>query len=194
MIFTTLIFIVIWIYVLSVMKRADMGVWYFIFGSVGLFVFSMILFEPYLVDPVSKVVTAVSGFLGKITGVFEPYFKYGILFITSGNETLSLYIDFECSGIIEMMAFLSLLWFFWAYDYVEKIVISVIGVLSIFASNVLRIYVICLLVKFGGSDIYFVAHTIVGRLVFYICTVILYFYVFTRTQIVRQKVGSFKYD
>jgi len=194
MIVTTLIFMAVWIYVLFVMKRAQMGVWYFIFGSVGLFVFSMILIEPYLVTPLSRLVTSVSGALGELTGVFESYFRHGILFVTSGEESLSLYIDFECSGVIEMIAFLSLLWFFWAYNTVEKIVMSMIGVGTIFVSNILRIFFICLMIKIGGSDVYFIAHTIVGRLIFYVCTVILYFYVFTRTQIIRQKVGKFNYD
>ena len=30
---------------------------------------------------------------------------------------------------------------------------------------------------------YFLAHTIIGRLVFYACTIALYFYVFTKSQI-----------
>lgn len=41
---------------------------------------------------------------------------------------------------------------------------------------------------------YFVAHTIVGRIIFYGFTIVLYFYVFTKGQIRRQKIGKFNYD
>lgn len=188
------LFIIAWIYVLFTMKRANMGVWYFITGSVGMFVFAMILVEPYAVVFLQKAVTAMAGVIGDASGVYDSYFQQGMLFMDYGQNSLSLYIDFECSGVIEILAFLSLLWFFEVYDYVEKLVISIVGSLAIYMFNVLRIFVICVVIRMGGSDVYFVAHTIIGRIFFYICTVMLYFYVFTKAQIVRQKVGAFRYE
>ena len=41
---------------------------------------------------------------------------------------------------------------------------------------------------------YYIAHTYVGRIFFYAATIVLYFYVFTKSQVVRMKVGSFSYD
>lgn len=188
------VLLIVWIYVLYTMKRAEMGVWYFLCGSVGLFVFGMIIFEPVVVAPLQKAVSAVAGVLGEATGIYDSYFQQGILFIQKGTESLSLYIDFECSGVIEMLAFLSLLWFFPVYELYEKIVVSIIGVMAIFIANVLRIFLICLLIYLFGNQIYFFAHTIIARIFFYGCSVILYFYVFTKPQIVRQKVGAFHYD
>ena len=107
---------------------------------------------------------------------------------------MSLYIDYECSGIIELMAFSSLLWFFQVYKTYEKVIVNIIGFLFIFIGNVLRILLISVLIYYFGNDMYFLAHTIFGRLLFYAFSVVLYFYVFTRSQIVRQKVGKFKYD
>ncbi len=189
-----LICIVAWIYILYTMKRADMGVWYYLCGSVGFFIFSMVLIEPHVVAPLQKAVSAVAGLLGDVTGVYKSYFQQGILFIASGKESLSLYIDFECSGVIEILAFLSLLWFFPVYEVYERAIVSIIGALAIFVSNVLRIFLICFLIHLFGNDIYFLAHTVFGRIFFYGCTVFLYFYVFTKPQIIRQKVGAFQYD
>ncbi len=191
--FVILLFI-IWIYVLFTMKRAKMGVWYFLCGSVGMFVFGMIVLEPLIVNPLQKAVSAVAGLLGEVTGVYDSYFQQGILFIKRGTESLSLYIDFECSGVIEMLAFLSLLWFFPVYEIYERAVVSIVGVFTIFAANVIRIFLICLLIYLFGNQIYFFAHTVIARIFFYGCSVILYFYVFTKPQIVRQKVGAFHYD
>lgn len=185
---------VIWGYVLTVLKRCKLYFWLFLVGSVGMFMLCLIWLEPVLVVPMQKAVAVVSGMLGELTGVFESYFEKGMLFIQNGGNSLSLYIDFECSGIIETLAFLSLLWFFPVYRFYEKIVVSIAGILAIFFSNVLRIYLICVLIYFFGDGIYFYAHTVFGRIFFYACTILLYFFVFTKSHIVRQKVGAFNYD
>lgn len=184
----------LWIYLLTVLKRGKLDFWYFIAGSVGLFIFSVIWIEPVAVGPIQKAVAAAAGIPGRLTGIYESYFQKGIIFISTGGMSLSLYIDFECSGIIETLAFFALLWFFPVYRLYEKVVVSIAGGLLIFASNVLRIFVICLVVYFFGGDMYFLAHTIIGRLVFYACTITLYFYVFTKSQIIRQKVGGLRYE
>lgn len=191
--FSIVVFI-LWVYLLTVLKRGKLDFWYFIAGSVGLFIFSVIFIEPLAVGPLQKAVAAAAGIPGRLTGIYESYFQKGIIFISTGGTSLSLYIDFECSGIIETLAFFALLWFFPVYRLYEKVVVSIAGGLLIFASNVLRIFVICLVVYFFGGDMYFLAHTIIGRLVFYACTITLYFYVFTRSQIIRQKVGGLRYE
>ncbi len=91
------------------------------------------------------------------------------------------------------MAFVALLAFFQVYDRNEKLFVGVLGTLGIIFSNVLRIIVICLMIYFGGTGMYYVAHAIVGRLLFYGLSVLLYFYVFTKPQIIRTKVGKFTY-
>ena len=178
---------IIWIYVLTVLKRGKLEFWYFIAGSVGLFIYMLILVEPVILAPLQKAVSAVAGMFGDMTGIYESYFNKNVIFISTGDTNLSMYIDYECSGIIEILAFLALLWFFPLYHTYEKSVLSVVGGFAIFVSNVLRIFVICLIIYMFGESSYFIAHTIIGRLVFYACTVALYFFVFTKSQIIRQK-------
>ena len=191
--FLIILAIILWIYILTVLKRAKLDFWYFLFGSVGMFVAGVVLLQPLITVPMQRAVAAVSGIMGELLGIYKSFFQYGILYIESGNAAISLYIDYECSGIIEIMAFTSLLWFFPVYRTHEKIVINLVGMLVIFAANVLRIFIICTMIYFFGNSVYFVAHTIIGRLFFYGCSVVLYFYVFTKSQIVRQKVGKVSY-
>ena len=186
--------VLLWIYILSVLKRGKLDFWLFITGSVGMFVFYMILLQPLLTVPLQQAVAAVAGLLGDVTGMFSSYFQQGILFVPCDTGAISLYIDYECSGIIEIGAYLSLLVFFGVYSIQEKIVFSVLGSIGIFCANILRIFIIGSLIHLCGSDIYFVAHTIIGRIVFYGFTILLYFYVFTRGQIKRQRIGKFNYD
>lgn len=186
--------LILWIYILSVLKRAKLDFWYFLFGSVGMFIATVIVVQPFVTEPMQKAVAAVAGIMGDLTGLYHSYFQYGILFIDSGTTSISLYVDYECAGIIEILAFSALLWFFPVYRTYEKIMVNIVGFLTIFIANVLRIFLICVLIYFFGNSIYFAAHTIIGRIFFYACSIALYFYVFTKPQIVRQKVGRFRYD
>lgn len=186
--------LIVWIYVLTVLYRAKLGFWYYVVGSVGFFSFAMVFIEPLAVPILQKQVAAVAGILGELTGMYDSYFRAGILFISHNSANLSLYIDFECSGVIEILAFLALLIFFKVYTLYEKAVVGLLGTLLIFIFNVLRIFIICAVVYFGGMDYYFISHTIIGRVFFYVCTVLLYFYVFTKPQILRQSLGGFKHD
>ena len=185
---------IIWLYILSVLKRGKLDFWYFCLGSVGLFIFLIATLGQVVVEPLSKAVTAVAGIIGNLTGLYRSNFQYGMLFIQKGLSSISLYIDFECAGVIEMVAFTSLLWFFPVYKLHEKIAINIVGAAIIFIGNVIRIFVIAVMIRIFGNDIYYVAHTIIGRFIFYGFSIVLYYYVFTKGQIQRQRVGGFKYE
>lgn len=185
--------LVVWVYLLRVLKKSQLHAWYFLIGSTGIFTLMMFLLQPILTQPLSRCVTALAGIIGSLTNTFDAYFKYGIIFIDSISGSMTLQIDFECSGIIEIMAFISLLLFFKVYTPVEKIAIGLGGFAYILLCNALRITIICLAVHAFGSSAYYVMHTFVGRIVFYILSVYLYFYVFTKPHIIQMKVGNFTY-
>ena len=84
--------------------------------------------------------------------------------------------------------------FFKVYTISERAILSAVGVIYIILANALRIIIIATMIHFGGEQMYYIAHTYVGRIFFYAATVVLYFYVFTKSQVVRMKVGSFSYD
>jgi exosortase family protein XrtG len=185
--------VVVWIYLLFVLKRAKLTFFTFLTGSVGLFIFMMIFLQPYITAPLSKAVAATTGIFGSLTGMFDSYYQYSLIFIRQGNESISLYIDYECSGVIELLAFTALIWFFPLYSAPEKLVINSVGIIWTFAANILRLVVICVMIYYFGNDIFFFAHAIFGRIIFYGLSIVLYFYVFTRSQVLTQKVGKFKY-
>lgn len=189
------LFMVIWLYAINVFRRRKQSFFYFFGGSVGMFIFSFIILEPVLTAPLAKLVCYLTGALGKMLGTFSAYASYGILFIEeSEGGPVSLYVDFECAGLVEILVFLSLLTFFQAYKWHEKIVVGILGIIAIISANVLRLMIICMMIHLMGNRVYYLAHTIVGRMVFYLFTIILYFYVFTRRQIKHQRVGEFEYN
>jgi exosortase family protein XrtG len=183
----------IWGYVLTVLGRAKLHFYKFVLGSVGMFFLLMIFVQPLVLRPLSVAVTAVAGVLGNIMNLYDSYHQYLILFIPKGTTSISLIIDYECSGVVEIMAFSSLLWFFPLYNAIEKLVISFVGIVMIFLANVLRLFLISALIYYYGNEIFYFAHTLFGRIIFYLFSVILYFNVFTRSHVIRQKVGVFTY-
>ena len=92
------------------------------------------------------------------------------------------------------MVYLSILTFYRVYSVSERAILSAVGFIYIIVANALRIIIIATMIHFGGEDMYYIAHTYVGRIFFYAATIVLYFYVFTKSQVVRMKVGSFSYD
>lgn len=184
---------VVWVYLLTVLYRAKLVFFRFMLGAVGIFFFAMVVLQPYLVRPLGDAVALVAGFIGNGINLFEAFPKYALIIISRNNSFISFYIDYECSGFIEMLAFMALLWFYPVYNTAEKAIISIAGILWIFISNVIRILVICAIIYVMGDYIFFFAHTIFGRIVFYAMSIVLYFYVFTKSHIIRQKVGQFTY-
>lgn len=191
-IFTVVCFLV-WIYLLSVFTRGKLYFYQFIWGSVGLFVFMMMWIQPVAIRPLTNLVSSAAGVAGRMTGFYESYSEYSMLFVQHGSEAISLCIDYECSGIIEMMAYVSMLAFFRVYDWMQRIILSVLGCMMIFFANIIRLFVIGTTIYYFGNDAYYIAHTIVGRIIFYALSVILYYYIFTKSQIVKQKIGGFHY-
>lgn len=183
----------LWLYLLHALNRAGLPFWRFLLGSVGLFIALMVLVRPALTMPLARAVSSLAGIVGTLTGTYTAYFKYGIMFIESTAGSLTLQVDFECSGIIEIFAFLSLLAFFPVYERNEKFTVGVVGTAYIVLCNAARITLICLAAHFWGAGVYYVMHTIVGRLFFYGMSILLYFYVFTKPQVIQIKVGSFTY-
>ena len=103
-----LLIVVVWRYVLRVTRKSELPAWRFIWGSCGLFVLMMVFVRPYCMQPLAQFVAVIAGGFGKLTGMFSAYFKYGVIFVDSKAGAISLLIDFECSGILEIMAFVSL--------------------------------------------------------------------------------------
>ena len=189
-----LIGLLIWLFILHILNKSKLNFWHFLIGSVGAFILMLVFLEPVLTQPLARIVALLASLPGKIADMYSAHYQYGVIFVESSVGAISLKIDFECSGIIEIIAYLSLLIFYRVYTVYERFCVGILGVIAMVLANALRITVICLMIYFGGIDTYFIAHTYIGRLVFYALSVVIYFYVFTKPQIIKQKVGSFRYD
>ena len=189
-----IVLVIIWLLNLRIFYKVKNQAAFITIGMGGLFILMMIFLRPIATMPLARIVAALAGLFGCVTGFFSAFFKYGIIFVETQGGSMTLQIDFECSGIIEIMVYIAILAFFKVYTISERAILSAVGVIYIILANALRIIIIATMIHFGGEQMYYIAHTYVGRIFFYAATVVLYFYVFTKSQVVRMKVGSFSYD
>lgn len=189
----TIIGIIVWLYLLSVCRRGELSFYHFIIGSIGLFIIAMFQLDYYQQFVISSFVHLLAP-IGQMTGIFTSFPEAGSFLISNLDTSMAFYIDLECSGIIEMLVFVCLVLFFDVYSKKEKVLYSIGGVIMIVLFNCIRMLLILSIIFYGGAEYYLVSHSIVGRIVFYVLTIILYFRVFTKKQIDRQKVGDFAYD
>lgn len=183
---------IIWLYLGSILKRTQLSAFHFIIGSGGLFFILMALSDPYWVWFFThavingiKVITAPF----KICAVMS---QYGIVNIFNSSSPVNMSVDYECSGIIETMAFVSLVFFLPMYNRHERVFFSVLGIVWIYVANIIRLLVVIIMVHFGGGSVYFLAHSIIGRIVFYILVIILYYEAFTYSLLARNLYRNFK--
>lgn len=177
---------IIWVYGLSVLKRGKLAGFYFWWGSVGLFIIAAFICHPYFIWLIADLLANTLGLFAHLTHWFAVYPVSNYLQINVGHSSVQLLIDYECSGAIELLAYLSLVAFYPLYNRQAKIMAGVFGSCWIFIANVLRLLLIIMVVKFCGAGALFWAHSVVGRLLFYLLVIILYYTVFTRPQFINQ--------
>lgn len=189
----SIILFIVWFYVLTVFKRVKQDFFFFIFGSVGAFLFLYTYILPAIQGPVIYAVTYLAGKIGEFTNTYGYNAEYGIIKLSNDGFPVNMYLNMECSGVLEIITYFSMICFYPAYRIVERAVLCLSGISFIIVANVIRLMSIGLLVNNGITSFY-TAHVIIGRFIFYVLMIIMYFYVFTKRQIVKQKVGEFNYD
>ena len=72
------------------------------------------------------------------------------------------------------------------YDAQKRLMLALIGALWFFLANTLRLSFVAIVIYYFGDGAFYVAHSIIGRLLFYSIAILLYYLVFTKGQLVNQ--------
>lgn len=184
--FYIIIGILIWLYIISLLKRANLSGYYFWIGSIGLFLLLSFYVHTYYTWLMSHIITEIIGIMSKLVHSIKIYDMLNEITIQRNNFVVQILITYECSGILEFLAFESLLLFFPIYSKKEKIRLSIVGFSWIVVANILRLLIIIISILIWGPDTIFWTHAIVGRMIFYILIIILFYNVFTKEQILRK--------
>lgn len=102
------------------------------------------------------------------------------LMVTTPTGWTLLRIGIECSAVIEISALLGLMLFYPRFEPSRKLATILIGSAATYALNIFRLMVIAAMTFYIGNQAVIVAHTVVGRMIFFVGVVALYWYLITR--------------
>lgn len=179
------VLVILWIYTLSVLKRANLQAYYFWLGSVGLFLFLAFFDRHLLIKLMTDGTVSILKSLATLMPGYSVHSANHVIAIMNGHQPVQIHVDYEYSGAIETFAFVGLLWFFPVYHFLEKLWISVVGVLWIMIANILLLLLLIFVVQNTDVSQSFIVENLVSRLIFYLVIVALYYLVFTKLQVVR---------
>lgn len=189
-----IVLLIAWIYLLYIFRKEKLTAFYFIVGSCGFFGFAFVLFKDILAKYSSIVLMWLLEMCQGLFGWYEVFKKYNIIFINNEQASISLFVDYECCGLIEMLVVLSIVLFMPIFTTKKKVIYSILGIAYTMIANAIRLIVVTYAVAKFGNDYYYIAHSVIGRIVFYILTLVLYFYLVTYGQITKQHTGMFSYN
>ena len=194
MILLTLFLILIWTYFLYIFKKNRLTAFYYMIGSFGFFILGLTFFFKPLTKFLSFITLSILDIISSIFNYFEVYINYNMIFINYKESAISLYMNYECSGLIEVLVLFSAIVFYPLFTKKQKIFNLFIGFIWTCLSNIIRLLFIIFYICMNGNSSYYIAHSYLGRIIFYVLTIVMYFYMFSFTQISKQKVGKFKYN
>lgn len=186
-----------WLAGAIILRRHRIWIFYYVWGAVG-FTFLLILllrgsFVEYQVERLTGMVLhQILSYLGIQTFIFDKAPGTILVLIEVENSWTTIDIDIESSGLLECCIYLGLVLFYPPYSRARKALFSLAGVAAIYSINLLRLIVIITVIDWGGRDMIFIAHTLLGRLVFFVLIIALYWHIFTRPSLIkaREKVEN----
>lgn len=179
--------IAVWVVVVRFFWRAGAWLPYFGAGAAGCAFILVVLLRDFLPgETVLRVATAnavnsVAWALGVHTRVTAA--DPGDLLVVGvphHNEWTMLSIGIECSGLLEIATLFGLVLFFPALPLPKRLLVLAAAMGLTFAANIVRMLVIVMAVAYGGQSTLEIAHVVLGRAVFFVLAIGIYWFAITR--------------
>jgi exosortase family protein XrtG len=142
--------------------------------------------EPLLAYSVAWSVHAIAELIQVPTRIFEG--APGVLLVMVISQDIgwtALQIGVESSALLEISVFVSLVLFYPGWSWQRRSATIVVGVVATWMANVVRILAITFLLHDLGKSALVLAHTYVGKAIFFIMTVAIYWYLITGPSVRR---------
>lgn len=187
-----IILIFIWLALTIFFLRHRIWIFYYVWGAVGLSCLLVLLFRASFVEyqleqAISLILHHVLNYFDILTYVFDKAPGTLLVLIKIDSSWTTIDIDIENSGMLEMCIIVGLILFYPAYNRIKRALLSLMGILLIFSINIIRLLVVIIAVEQGGRNLSFIAHTVLGRLVFFLLIVVVYWYLLTRPSLKKTR-------
>jgi exosortase family protein XrtG len=159
---------------------------YYILGTAGC-VYWLVLFfgvslgaETFLAQSVAWAVHLCSGLIPVPTRLFANAPGVLLVLIVAQDKGWTiLNIGVESSGVLEISVLASCLLFYPGWSFARRAAGALAGGIAVWSANVLRMLLIVVLLNRLGKDALVLAHTYVGKLVFFVLAVAIFWYLIT---------------
>jgi exosortase family protein XrtG len=102
-----------------------------------------------------------------------------VMVVTQDVGWTLLKVGVESSGLLEMIVFISLLLFYPGQTVGQRVRSIIIGCSLTWLANVLRVLLIIAMLQLFGKESLVIAHSLVGKGVFFVLTIAMYWYLLT---------------
>ena len=188
--------VVIWLAAVYFFYKNRIWLFYYLIGSVGsafiiIFIGRMLSLEMFLEVTVANTVHHICNWVGIPTRLFQAS-PGSLLIMVIGQDVgwTVVQITIECSGLLEIAAMMGMLLMFPGWSLGKRVALTTIGIVTIFFANIVRLFMIVEVLHNMGKDSLFISHTIIGRALFFLIVVGIYWYIITRPMLkdVRNKL------
>ena len=177
---------VLWVGGVAFLRYYRIWLLYYLLGAVGLVYWialvagNLLHLEPYLAHTVAWAVHQIANAFSIPTRIYEN--APGILLVLVVVQDIGwtvLQIGVESSGLLEISVLVSVLAFYPGWQWLRRGGAILAGGLAIWAANVLRMLIIVVMLNQLGKNALVLAHTFVGRIVFFLLTILIFWYLVT---------------
>jgi len=183
----------IWLAITLFLYKHRIWVLYYVWGAVGLSCLLILLFHGSWVEYRLEHYTGILlhhilNYFGITTYVFDKSPGTLLVLIKLDSNWTTIDLDIENSGFLEVCIIFGLAVFYPVYQWSKRILVALGGVITVYIINMIRLMVVIAAIHSWGRDMSFIANTIIGRFIFFILVIALYWTIMTKPTI--RKIGE----
>lgn len=155
----------------------------FILGSVSLFIIVIVFAGSKIENIITIMELYILKLLENYLYNYEVLIREASIIIESKCLMNSIKVNYECSGVIEILSFLSITIFYPVKKKWRKFISILRGTIMIFIGNLSRIIIIIASFYYFNKIGFNIMYLVVSKLFFYSVVLVVYYYELTRIHI-----------
>jgi exosortase family protein XrtG len=181
-----LLILLVWLVVIWFLRRYRVWILFYIIGTTGLAYLLTQIFS-YSFDIRTILAQSVAVSVHYLLGLVQIETQIvsnapGVLLVLVLTQRVGwtiLQIGVESSGLLEMIVLTSLVIFYPGWSTKRRLASSLAGICLSWGANIFRMIVIAVMLHFFGKEALVLAHTFIGKLVFFGLTLAIYWAIIT---------------
>mgnify|MGYP001556064424 CR=1 FL=1 len=182
----TLLVTFVWIGFVIFFYQRKIWLFYYIIGTVGFATLFVLLNRNLFHSDIflARSTAETLHFLTKLVNIPTQVFEEApglllVMVVVQREGWTALQIGVESSAILEISVLISLIIFYPGWSLRERGWRIAAGIALTWLANLIRMLIIVLMLHFLGKDVLVLAHTFLGKLVFFAMTIAIYWYLIT---------------